>query len=132
MSFTLNRNDPLPSPPASQAGSGSSNGSHRETAARNAHSEFSNIARELGQEVHAKKRALGESTAHNVQQAANRPADKDRLRSLQGGRKSAPAATKPSGPDITGMTGLLETPAKGGQYDTLGKNGQVRHEDGCE
>lgn len=27
--------------------------------------------------------------------------------------------------DVTGMTGLMGTPAKGGQYENLGKNGEV-------
>lgn len=93
------------------------------------------MARELGGERKS-RRVLGESTAHNVQQHQTRtPAptqEKDkikvpsRVRALQdeGRRFSAPGRVEQSG-DVTGLTGLMETPAKGGEFGGLGKNGEV-------
>ena len=150
LSLTLNRNNPLPSPPASRAGSGgSSNDSTRPSAAVKSkadfQSRFSSMARELGQEIKA-RRALGESNGHNIQMEAtpapkrcpHKETEKDRLRTLQaqsqqGHRRptSAPARMIDGDVrDMTGLTALLETPAKGGEYDTLGKNGDVGGEAG--
>ena len=139
LSFTLNRNDPLPSPPASRSGSGSS-GDYAATAKpvkaarpkQDTGSRFSSMARELGNELKA-RRVLGESTTHNAQQtpAPRRMKEKSRVRTLQdeGRRSSAPGRVEQSA-DVTGLTGLMETPAKGGEFGGLGKNGDVGGDSG--
>jgi hypothetical protein len=94
------------------------------------------------------RRALSDSTAHNVpvQRGAMTPGrtkkggnvpggpGKDRLRALQDENRprSAPAGRTDGFGDITGMTGLLETPAKGGEYGSLDKNGDVGGDAGGE
>ena len=133
LSFTLNRNDPLPSPPVSRSGSRSS-GDHTVTApklaraAKNESSRFTAMARELGNELKS-RRVLGESTSHNVRAHNQTPAarrTKPRVKALQdeGRRSSAPGRVEQSA-DITGLTGLMETPAKGGEFGGLGKNGDA-------
>lgn len=144
LSFTLNRNDPLPSPPASRSGSGSS-GDYTVTATKAAakpkqdtgSSRFTSMAREVGNELKARL-VLGESTVHNVQAqtpAPRRtgPKDKSRVRTLQdeGRRSSAPGRVEQSA-DVTGLTGLMETPAKGGEFGGLGKNGEAGGDAGGE
>ena len=77
---------------------------------------------------------LGESTAHNTSAIPAKSAkragqkdkgsEKDRLRALQGTHRPASTPARLDG-DMTGMTGLLETPVKGGEYGTIDKNGNV-------
>ena len=138
LSLTLNRNDPLPSPPHSRAGSRSASGSSAESVKLNAKaglasSRFSSIARELGNDIRVRQ-PLGDSQRHNTQQSAP-PASarqqreesyvvpaKDRMRSLQSERRTTSAPARVEG-DLTGMTGLMATPAKGGEFDDVAKNG---------
>ena len=139
LSLTLNRNDPLPSPPHSRAGSRSASGSSAESVkitskANLASSRFSSIARELGNNIRARQ-PLGESQRQNTQpghvasvsrrpvkEKSNALPEKDRLRALQGERRTNSAPARVEG-DLTGMTALMATPAKGGEYDDVAKNG---------
>ncbi|CAD6565637.1 MAG: hypothetical protein TREMPRED_001621 [Tremellales sp. Tagirdzhanova-0007] len=133
LSFTLNRNDPLPSPPVSRSNSGSGSSADHTITATNAvkpkqdtGSRVSSAARELGNDIKA-RRVLGQSTSHNVQSQTPAPRhvkEKSRVRALQdeNRRASAPGRVEQS-EDITGLTGLMETPAKGGEFGACGKNG---------
>jgi hypothetical protein len=163
LSLTLNRSDPLPSPPQSR--SSKSSGSGPRLGGGVDSGRFSSLARQLGEDLRAQthasaqapapsapapamRRALSDSTAHNVpvQRGAMTPGrtkkggnvpggpGKDRLRALQDENcpRSAPAGRTDGLGDITGMTGLLETPAKGGEYGSLDKNGDVGGDAGGE
>lgn len=119
LSFTLNRADPLPSPPASRAGSGS--GSSSGSRSRTAHAAPT-------------RRALGESTAHNIapmpRQAnvGETPKPKSKLGHPQHNQyrpMSAPVPGRGGLADVTGMTGLMETPDKGLVHGLIGKNGEA-------
>ncbi|OCF73805.1 hypothetical protein I204_05649 [Kwoniella mangroviensis CBS 8886] len=148
LSFTLNRNDPLLSPPSS----GGEQTITQKNLPSNSNSRFSSLARELGEDIqNARKqkyqhqqsqprRALSDSTTHNIQTPAPtshaRKGDKgDRIKMLQGeNRRSASApirSNKDNSMDVTGYTNLMATPAKGGEYGTLGKNGEVGGETGA-
>lgn len=48
--------------------------------------------------------------------------EKDRVRALQGERRTSSAPARVEG-DLTGMTCLMATPAKGGEFDDVAKNG---------
>lgn len=158
LSLTLNRSDPLPSPPQSR--SSKSSGSGPRLGGGVDSGRFSSLARQLGEDLRAQthqvpapsalpamRRALSDSTAQNVpvQRGAMTPGktkkggnvpggpDKDRLRALQDESRPRTAPVKSVGlGDITGMTGLLETPAKGGEYGSLDKNGDVGGDAGGE
>ncbi|WVQ62201.1 uncharacterized protein L199_000340 [Kwoniella botswanensis] len=148
LSFTLNRNDPLLSPPSS----GGEQTITQKNFPSNSNSRFSSLARELGEEIqNARKqkhrqqqqqprRALSDSTTQNIQTPAPishaRKGDKGhRIKMLQGeNRRSASApirSNKDNSMDVTGYTNLMATPAKGGEYGTLGKNGEVGGETGA-
>nr|XP_019049225.1 hypothetical protein I302_03006 [Kwoniella bestiolae CBS 10118]OCF28155.1 hypothetical protein I302_03006 [Kwoniella bestiolae CBS 10118] len=153
LSFTLNRNDPLLSPPSSGGEQTITQKQiqHQPTTKSNSNSRFSSLARELGDEIkqartqqqpQQPRRALSDSTSHNIQnQPLPRPRGKgtnnnaDRVKSLQGeNRRSASApsrTTRDNSLDVTGYTNLMATPAKGGEYGTLGKNGEVGGETGA-
>lgn len=103
------------------------------------------MANDLGNDLR-KRNALGETGRHNVQPvhsfgdtpARKNPAkekERDRLRALQGNTTkrpaSAPGRVMGDG-DVTGMTGLMETPAKGGEFGGLDKNAQVGGDNGGE
>ncbi|KAK4686263.1 hypothetical protein P7C73_g3869, partial [Tremellales sp. Uapishka_1] len=109
LTLTLNQNDPLPSPPSSGSGSRSQ-------------SRFASI-------VPPPRRALSDSTADNIPSA---PSAKQRdIKRVQAeDRRPSPMKMNNSA-DITGMTGLMETPAKGEKYGTLGKNGDVGGDHGA-
>jgi hypothetical protein len=163
LSLTLNRSDPLLSPPQSRSSKSSGdNGVH--AGARLESTRFSSMARELEEELRyrkqtqlappivpvagsgAQRRVLSDSTAHNVQQqhhsgsmtpAPKNVPQKDRVRALQSENRrpvSAPAGrgTGDVTADVTGMTGLMETPAKGAGHGTLGKNEDVGGDAGGE
>lgn len=97
------------------------------------------MARDLANDLKAnQKKVLGESNRHNINiqaptastKSANQGAGKDRLRVIQDESrrpKSAPARSTgfDYSADLTGMTGLLETPARGGAFGALDKNGDV-------
>ena len=51
----------------------------------------------------------------------DKSSEKARLRTLQGEKRPTSAPARMDG-DLTGMTMLLETPAKGGEYGSLNKN----------
>ncbi|WVQ97310.1 hypothetical protein IAU59_004421 [Kwoniella sp. CBS 9459] len=115
----------------------------------NVGSRFSSLAREIGNDIRAARqahasasattpaprRALSDSTSHNIQrtpvvkQAYSSKTNGNRVKALQEEiRRSASApvrGAKDQSMDITGMTNLLATPAKGWEYDTIGKNGEV-------
>jgi hypothetical protein len=79
---------------------------------------------------------LGDTTLHNI--ATPGPKRKQQEKGLQAERVgaiqkeglkgrtiSAPARMANVTADLTGMTGLLATPARGGEFGSLGKNGEV-------
>ena len=121
LSFTLNRSTALPSPPTSRSSS------------EEPTSGFTAAAQKLEKELRAKsapRRALSDTTAHNILTPAPRRA-KGRIEGLKENvrPRSAPI---PAGGDITGMTGLLETPAKGAEYGSLGRNTDIGGESAGE
>ncbi|ORY32305.1 hypothetical protein BCR39DRAFT_523842 [Naematelia encephala] len=125
LSLTLNRNDPLLSPPISGAS---------DDTTRKPSSGFTSMAQRLGDDLRASKpqarRALSDTTAHNIAKTPGpkRASQKDKLKNLQGGERrtnSAPAGRPSVQADVTGMTNLLETPAKGMEHGVLGKNTDV-------
>ncbi|KAI9635287.1 uncharacterized protein MKK02DRAFT_43969 [Dioszegia hungarica] len=149
LSYTLSRANPLPSPPDS---GGSRSGSGDQTTITNpyAASTFTKAALELQEDIEGRKasgtrglvrpgqparRALSDSTAHNIQQgavpAAQGKGKARRVSTLQGQQEPRRTSSAPAGrrgdtsADVTGMTGLMATPAKGGAYEVLGKNGEV-------
>nr|XP_031861374.1 uncharacterized protein CI109_003346 [Kwoniella shandongensis]KAA5528446.1 hypothetical protein CI109_003346 [Kwoniella shandongensis] len=144
LSYTLTRNDPLLSPPSS-----SENTTLKARPETQTNTRFSSLARELGDDLRAARqqpapaprRALSDSTIYNVAHtpapATTRPVkDKgDRLRALQDeNRRSASApvrGTRDLSMDVTGLTALMATPAKGGEFGTLGKNGDVGGDSGA-
>lgn len=78
---------------------------------------------------------MSDSTAHNIQSGGKGR----RVSALQKGQgeaqrrtQSAPTGRRDLSADVTGMTGLMATPAKGGQYENLGKNGEVGGDTGGE
>lgn len=95
------------------------------------------MGRGLGEGGNARQRkVLGETNIHNIgiatpgpKRLAGNGKEKERVKALQkeGNRRttSAPARLANTTADVTGMTGLLQTPAKGGEFGTLGKNGEV-------
>lgn len=91
------------------------------------------------------RKVLGESSAHNILPVQNRSTVRTpKVKKAPGGRVAAlrdengeprrPRAA-PTGraadvtADITGLTALLDTPAKGGAFDTLNKNENVGNEE---
>ncbi|WVQ85605.1 hypothetical protein IAT38_007771 [Cryptococcus sp. DSM 104549] len=144
LSYTLSRNEPPLSPPSS--GEDTLKAKRRGV---DSPSHFSSYAREIDADLHAARKAaapepaprpttarrpLGESTVHNVSRTSGprKTTGKekvDRVRALQGeGRRSASAPVRRGmdyTADITGLTALLATPAKGGQYGHLGANVDV-------
>ncbi|WWC86246.1 uncharacterized protein L201_001119 [Kwoniella dendrophila CBS 6074] len=149
LSFTLTRNDPLLSPPSSGGEQTitqknfqpqSQTQTLKSKLDSNTNSRFSSLARELGEDIRAARqtnqprRALSDSTSHNIQNTPFAPKNKDkssnRLKTLQDeNRRSASApvrsTTKDNSMDVTGYTNLMATPAKGVEHGTLGKNGEV-------
>lgn len=146
LSYTLSRADALPSPPDSR-GSHSSGG-HAAAPHHSKSTGFTSMARQLQAElgpgptrpksISTPRRALSDSTTFNVIQ----PTPPRSIKSAQPKPKQPIIRTHVSAPtrgkradltaDITGMTGLMATPAKGGAFDTLGKNGDVGNEVGGE
>ncbi|WVR05882.1 hypothetical protein IAU60_002908 [Kwoniella sp. DSM 27419] len=145
LSFTLTRNDPLLSPPSS-GGENTQNYAHASMQTKQSESSlrFSSTAKELGNEIRAsqqqqpqpkQRRALSDSTAHNVQQTPSlRQPVKDkssgnhRVRTIRDEARAASAPVrgyKESSLDVTGLTALMATPAKGGEYDSIDRNGDV-------
>ena len=125
LSLTLNRNDPLPSPPPSRSTSGSGEAQLR----GKGQSRFTSMAHELGKELRARN-VLGESTSHNLPVHAPIPVkgsklDQHRMKDLRKERRPVSAPVGISLGDVTGMTGLMATPAKGNAHGALGKNTQV-------
>nr|XP_018267304.1 uncharacterized protein I303_01289 [Kwoniella dejecticola CBS 10117]OBR89462.1 hypothetical protein I303_01289 [Kwoniella dejecticola CBS 10117] len=136
LSFTLTRTDPLLSPP-------SSGGEQTITQKDYHHPQHIQKARQGSATPAAPRRALSDSTSHNVMKAqAQTPVPprkeksiniNNRIHSLQDENRrpaSAPcplrsANVKDSSMDVTGYTNLMATPAKGFEYGTLGKNGEV-------
>ncbi|KIR43506.1 hypothetical protein I307_03412 [Cryptococcus deuterogattii 99/473] len=99
-------------------------------------SKFNNVLHEQAQESgeQSRKKPLGPSTSYNISRtpATRKATGKgkvDRLRMLQNeGKKaeSAPTQKKPdTSADVTGMTALMATPAKGLIFDSLENNGGV-------
>jgi hypothetical protein len=86
------------------------------------------------------RRALSDSTTFNVIQptpvksGATRTGKSKASAGSNRAHASAPTRGKRADltGDITGMTGLMATPAKGGVFDTLGKNGNVGGDAGGE
>jgi len=118
LSFTLNRNDPLPSPPVSRHGSGSGSGSSAGSRTRMA----------SAAPAPKPRRALGESSAHNLPrpQAQYPVASKLKTNATPQRPSSAPTRLRPhDSADVTGMTGLMDTPAKGLAHGSINKNGNV-------
>lgn len=93
----------------------------------------------------ATRKVLGESSIHNVLPARNRSTVRTpKVKNAAGGRVAAlrdengeskrPRAA-PIGraadvtADITGLTALLDTPAKGGAFDSINKNENVGNEE---
>jgi hypothetical protein len=117
LSFTLNRNDPLPSPPVSRhgSGSGSSAGSR------------SRMASAAPAQTKT-RRPLGDTTVHNITQTRTQT-QKSKPKVVQDTPQrpaSAPTRLRPhDSADVTGMTGLLDTPAKGLAHGSIDKNGNV-------
>ena len=112
LSFTLNRNDPLPSPPVSrhESGSGSSAGSRSRIAATQTKS----------------RPPLGDTTVHNITQTRTQKIRPKVVQDTPLRPASAPTRLRPhDSADVTGMTGLLDTPAKGLVHGSIGKNGNV-------
>ncbi|WWC66256.1 uncharacterized protein I206_100157 [Kwoniella pini CBS 10737] len=139
LSFTLNRNDPLLSPPSSGGEQTITQKDYQQRTNGNTNSRFSSLARELGEDLRkarqvvppTTRRALSDSTTHNIIKvlAPTRKEKATRLQNLQDeNRRSASApirSTKDNSMDITGYTNLMATPAKGNEYGTLSKNGEV-------
>lgn len=82
----------------------------------------------------SRKKPLGPSTSYNISRtpATRKTTGKskvDRLRMLQNEGKKAESAPTPRKPDtsadVTGMTALMATPAKGLIFDSLENNGDV-------
>ena len=79
------------------------------------------------------RRPLGDTTVHNITQSQARPqhvaASKPKPKIVQDTPirpASAPTRLRPhDSADVTGMTGLLETPAKGLVHGSIGRNGDV-------
>jgi hypothetical protein len=112
LSFTLNRNDPLPSPPVSRHGSGS--GSSAGSRSRQAPTQTKT------------RRPLGDTTVHNITQTLNQKSKPKIVQDTPIRPASAPTRLRPhDSADVTGMTGLLDTPAKGLVHGSIGKNGNV-------
>ena len=144
LSLTLTRADPLPSPPDSQ---GSNHSAPADETAHHAQSSagFTSMARQLKEDlrsqpsqrsVPAPRRALSDSTTFNIAQAVpvrsektskNRSTRDAHLRPPRA-EQSAPAGSRRRADitsDITGMTGLMGTPAKGGAFLSIGRDGDV-------
>ncbi|KIR56325.1 hypothetical protein I315_01390 [Cryptococcus gattii Ru294] len=82
----------------------------------------------------SRKKPLGPSTSYNISRTpatrkATGKSKVDRLRMLQNEGKKAESAPTPRKPDtsadVTGMTALMATPAKGLIFDSLENNGDV-------
>lgn len=85
------------------------------------------------------RRALSDSTAHNIQHNPATPAPSKggksrRVSALQQGQQDPTRRKVHSAPagrggdlsaDVTGMTGLMATPARGGEFGSIDKNGDV-------
>lgn len=98
LSYSLNRNDPLPSPPQSRTVSSASSKS---------------ALREAIPSRSDGRTALGETNRHNIApQRTQREPKKTRNRHAAG----------TDSPDITGITQLLATPARGAEFESIGKN----------
>ncbi|OCF33341.1 hypothetical protein I316_05083 [Kwoniella heveanensis BCC8398] len=130
LSFTLTRNDPLLSPPSS-GGEHSGDDLH---AARQAQDRSAALA--SAPAAPAPRRALSDSTSHNiihktpvVKQQAYSKTNGNRVKAIQEEiRRSASApvrGARDQSMDVTGMTNLMATPAKGLEYGTIGRNGDV-------
>ncbi|ORX35965.1 hypothetical protein BD324DRAFT_651874 [Kockovaella imperatae] len=111
LSLTLNRNDPLPSPPSSRSASGSGDEYAKHT---------------QGSRRASSRAPLGETTRHN-HEVATRVWGK--FENLEKERRPASAPARAFDGDLTRMTGLLETPAKGGKFGSLDKNVNVGSEE---
>lgn len=96
LSYTLNRSDPLLSPPQSRTASSAS--------------EKSNFRGGAARHTSAGRTVLGETNRHNASPAAARVRKTHRYNA---GNDSA---------DITGMTGFLATPARGAGFASIDKN----------
>ncbi|WVF70618.1 hypothetical protein IAT40_005410 [Kwoniella sp. CBS 6097] len=155
LSFTLTRNDPLLSPPSSggeHSGSVGMGSTHNTKAKGKVQpdaavsSRFSSLAREIEGDIRAARqaqsqaqaqaprRALSDSTSHNVQRTPvakqfGSKTNGNRVKAIQEEiRRSASApvrGARDQSMDVTGMTNLMATPAKGMEYGTIGKNGDV-------
>jgi hypothetical protein len=109
------------------------------------------MAKALNDDLHStnlnkpkSRRILGDTSLHNIaatpapKRVSQTNKEKERVKALQrestGNRRtiSAPARLANITADVTGMTGLLDTPAKGREYGTLGKNGEVGGDFGSE
>jgi hypothetical protein len=76
------------------------------------------------------RRALGDTTIHNIPQPiAQYPAaakSKGKPAGVPQRPASAPTRLRPhDSADVTGMTGLMDTPAKGLAHGSINKNGNV-------
>ncbi|RXK35042.1 hypothetical protein M231_07695 [Tremella mesenterica] len=125
LSYTLNRSTALPSPPTSRSSS----------AEPPSVSGFTAAAHRLEKELKTKsrpqpapRRALSDTTAqiHNM----GAPGPRRSTRPLTLGKEDVRPGSAPPHGDVTGMTGLLETPAKGADFGSLGKNAELGGETG--
>ncbi|WVN85439.1 uncharacterized protein L203_100585 [Cryptococcus depauperatus CBS 7841] len=148
LSLTASRNEQLLSPPTSNENTakiGQSIKSYAEGA-----SHFSSLAEQIGKDIQARrnclvtaqnprtqtKKPLAVSNSHNIPVSRTpgpiKPIIKeknDRVRALQAeGKRFASAPVKRSkdtSADITGLTALLATPAKGMKFGSLGKDENI-------
>ena len=82
------------------------------------------MARDLERDLKTRK-ALSETGRHNEIIEPQPIRARGRVKELQGILRSASAPVRGMDGDLTGMMGLLETPAEGGQFGSLGKNADI-------
>jgi hypothetical protein len=72
------------------------------------------------------RRPLGDTTVHNITQTRTQKSKPKVVQDTPQRPASAPTRLRPhDSADVTGMTGLLETPAKGLAHGSISKNGNV-------
>lgn len=72
------------------------------------------------------RRPLGDTTVHNITQSRTQKSKPKVVQDTPQRPASAPIRLRPhDSADVTGMTGLLDTPAKGLVHGSINKNGNV-------
>ncbi|KAL7419500.1 hypothetical protein Q5752_005411 [Cryptotrichosporon argae] len=120
LSFSLTRADPLPSPPTSRSSSASH--SHTQTLAE----PKTRVPTQPTQPAQPERRALGETNRTNVPVPHERTA-----KGFPSAPRRASAPARADASDITGITALMDTPAKGLSFGRIHKDARVEPETGA-